>query len=418
MPICSGAAEPKNGQPTTIVIEPAYVVGLLPLGYLWLRPFIGYIPPLVIDVATLCDAQPTDFPVLDAAELLGLVTRSKAALVTAAVAKITQIVHVLLWYVVCKCVGDTPDPAPTPQPAPSDLPALNPPGSVQLPGGTCASYVEVFPTGRQVFHPGEPNSNDANNAFSTVYYARGGPGVMGSYLGVQSVLPAGAKHLKVTFDNTFSNGTVESDMIWVLYFYSDTAIIGNSAVQTTPLGSATSLQMAVTTGATGFSVGAIGQTAGPTPNQKFVITADVYCTDVPGAPLTACCPPDANLLAKLDQLLSLVTLVQRQHVPFAYVPALEYPGLTGAGTVTFSDPIVRAQVELTTLPAHYGMAEGSPDAVFDVGWISLGTADGFERAKPISTTPYLLNLRGDHTRIGYSLSPGVVATIRTYFREP
>jgi hypothetical protein len=100
------------------------------------------------------------------------------------------------------------------------------------------------------------------------------------------------------------------------------------------------------------------------------------------------------------------------------VPGLTYAGLSGYGEISFSDPIVRLQVELTTLPGHYGLAEGSPDAVFDVGRVSLGTADGYERSQPITNTPFLLQTRGDHTKIGYAFSPGIVATIRTFSREP
>jgi hypothetical protein len=79
---------------------------------------------------------------------------------------------------------------------------------------------------------------------------------------------------------------------------------------------------------------------------------------------------------------------------------------------------VRLRVDLDTLPGWYGMAEGAPDRLFEIGWVALGTADGFEPPRPITNTPFLLPVRGDITRIGYSFGVGIVATITTYSREP
>jgi hypothetical protein len=148
------------------------------------------------------------------------------------------------------------------------------------------------------------------------------------------------------------------------------------------------------------------------------LQTEIYCGNLPGQLQQACCPPDPVLLSKLDQALALLTLVQRQHVPFAYVPGLTYAGLSGNGEVTFSDPILRLKLELTTLPGNYGLAEGHPDQVYDVGTLAIGTADGFEPPQWITNSPMLLQVPGDAVRIGYALRPGVVATITTYSREP
>ena len=150
---------------------------------------------------------------------------------------------------------------------------------------------------------------------------------------------------------------------------------------------------------------------------RFEARMEIFCSGQPGDLQPSCCPPDPTLTARIDQVLQLVTLIQRQIAPFAYVPAGTAAGLTGAGELELAQ-LLGVSVLLTTLPGHYGLAEGDPDRLFDVGWLALGTADGFEAPRRITTSPFFLRASGDHTRLGYSLSPGVVAEVRFHQREP
>jgi hypothetical protein len=112
-----------------------------------------------------------------------------------------------------------------------------------------------------------------------------------------------------------------------------------------------------------------------------------------------------------------VQLIQRQKVPFAYVPGSLTAGLTGNGQLAVSG-ILGLAVELTTLPFAIGEEDGNPLAYFGSGWVATGTADGWRSSTPIRHNPMWLPAEPDDTLVGYSLPPGAVANIQTFVREP
>jgi hypothetical protein len=146
------------------------------------------------------------------------------------------------------------------------------------------------------------------------------------------------------------------------------------------------------------------------------VTLDLFCGQGAGT-VAEPCGTDPAVAALLTQIYQLLQLVQRQHVPFAHVAAGEDAGLTGQGQLDVQG-LLAVTVLLTTMPPYLGLAEGDPDRLFDVGWITAGTADGWLEPRRITTSPFMLRLGGDVTKIGYSLNPGVVATIRRHQREP
>jgi hypothetical protein len=114
----------------------------------------------------------------------------------------------------------------------------------------------------------------------------------------------------------------------------------------------------------------------------------------------------------------MVTLLQRQLAPFAHILGESDGGLSGQGTIGVQG-LLGVKCELTTIPASYGVEVGSPDFHHDVGWLSVSTPDGFidERRVTAATTSWFPRLMSDATVIGYSFSPGVVATITQIVRE-
>ena len=144
-----------------------------------------------------------------------------------------------------------------------------------------------------------------------------------------------------------------------------------------------------------------------------------YCGgDTPGAPPVACCVPDAGTQAILDAILAMVTLIQRQSVPFAYVTGAAHAGLTGNGAVAVHG-LLGVRVDITTAPSRLGSAAGDPVALWDAGWINLGTADGFGQRVFITSNPLLkLGVSPAVTQVGYSIPGDVVVTITELVREP
>jgi hypothetical protein len=76
-------------------------------------------------------------------------------------------------------------------------------------------------------------------------------------------------------------------------------------------------------------------------------------------------------------------------------------------------------VTLTTQPTFIGEEFGDPLEIFDAGWFSWGSTDGFLAREIISHNPQLSfpAKAEQYTRLGYSLSPGVVATIQELYAE-
>jgi hypothetical protein len=121
----------------------------------------------------------------------------------------------------------------------------------------------------------------------------------------------------------------------------------------------------------------------------------------------------------LSRIESLLTLVQRQAAPFAYVNGASHSGLTGNGHLDVQG-LLGAKVELTTVPGRLGIASGDPDTLFDAGFLRWGSSSGAATSQRIDTTPFLSfpGGAGQFTRISYSLAGGVVATITELVREP
>jgi len=126
-----------------------------------------------------------------------------------------------------------------------------------------------------------------------------------------------------------------------------------------------------------------------------------------------------NLDVKLNRILTMVTLIQRQETPFGYIESVSHPGLAGSGTLSVQG-LIGVRVDLTTIPAYVGRLDGQPTVYFDVGWVALGTATGYQTRELVRHDPQfvLSGEAGIFTRVAYTFPPGVVATIVELVREP
>jgi len=148
-------------------------------------------------------------------------------------------------------------------------------------------------------------------------------------------------------------------------------------------------------------------------------TIELFCGAAPGSAVQPCCPPDPFTQGMLDQILSLVTLIQRQAVPFAYVASTAHAGISGAGS--FSIPaLLGVKVGWTTTPSELGVEGTSPETVFDAGWITFGTTDGYPTSVRLEHSPQIIMPArcSAYTELAYDLHPGVVVTITELVREP
>lgn len=136
------------------------------------------------------------------------------------------------------------------------------------------------------------------------------------------------------------------------------------------------------------------------------------------------CSTTGDLCTRLQQieqrLLSvqgLVTLIQRQRAPFAYV--------TGAGTSISGSGVVAVQgilgVSLALSDSRSGITNypDNPDTYFDLGWLSFCTADGCQDARPIRRhNDVILEVSPAITSVRYTLPSGVSGTLTPLLRQP
>jgi hypothetical protein len=162
-----------------------------------------------------------------------------------------------------------------------------------------------------------------------------------------------------------------------------------------------------------------GRTNGTISTDTFDLDLNITCGGGCGSLAAPCCPPDPVLMGLVARLVNAVDLIQRQSVPFGYVPGTVHAGLTGSNVLAVQG-LIGAKVDVTTLPAHFGVAAGTPAEHFDLGWLTWGTADGYPQSERIEHNPQLsLPARaGAFTDLAYNLAAGVVATITELKREP
>lgn len=456
--VCSGGpSAPKPGTADFVQVVAQALIAAAP-GFSWLLPYTKYIEPLSVATGSFCAADPPTLPTIDASDVFALVTGGRAGSLHVGIEKFAQVLAAYAWYQLCECTTvATPMPPAAPA-APANLPAVSPTG------GSATVSVRMLRSQCKVLDLWNGASNSAPPAgwqfpsFDDSAWSNP-PLINDNFVGLNFVNYQNNTTVATPFTppdgdhavgvNRLSDNSrflirwkftlpylPTDDVIWSISG-ADSPNIPETYMQSAPfvngfqgiMGNPTNweaLQPRLIPGGfnvIAFQVPSVGTGVNWDANGSYL----VFRLTFPGASdpnygVSDCCARLEPLLHILSQRVAamseLVTIIQRQHVPFAVVPGLEYPGLTGIGEVTFSDPIVRFKVELTMVPGYLGMIEGNPDALFDVGWVAIGTAQGYEPSRRITHTPFVLQVGGDITKIGYSLAPGVEAKITTYSREP
>jgi hypothetical protein len=372
-----------------------------------------------IDLSEMCDADPPAMPNVTTADVLALNTGwADPIAFAAAAAKVYDLLKIYLWPQVCECVGAATPAAPAPPAPPANLPQVNPPGAVGT-SGTLPCFQGTF-IGR--------GNDSGNNSIVNI----GG-----------SVLPnLGTVAIPITPGQNY-----DPSIAWLLPTPLPDIIVVTLAVDGVVNVDAASIDFNGFTAAGGqagsLGVGPYvqaGQTRTvtwntatlpnaryanidlfmPPGNGKATVSVKMYCNGQnTGGVAAPCCPPDPTLAGILQQILGLVTVTQRQIAPFAYVKGPAHVGLVGSGQLQVASPIIGVQVDLTVVPNYLGDIAGTPDRLFDAGFVAIGDGDGwwFNRRLGTRRTVWFPEAAGASTLIGYTLQPNVVATITELVRE-
>jgi hypothetical protein len=393
MAICSsGISEPKPTSPPNITITADFASGLVDFPA-WLIPWLAYVPVATFDVGEFCSVDPPTLLTLpDASDFSGVFVGALGAAGLVG-AYISTVIEQFMWYQLCQCATvATPSPPAAPTP-PANLPTVNP--------GQAGNNVCATAHGVQVHDPGAGCTN--------CFYIPQGEDASGNGFPV----PANARSILVTVvDNPAGADHSAIDWSWNLLDNDFTSLAGNSGTATS--GSTFTFSSDIPTGATRFwfySDNSSSTTDG------LDVTVQFICPNQGGIS-GGCCPPDPVSLATLQQLLQLVTLLQRQTAPFAYVTGATHTGLTGTGSFGIDSSL--GLLLNVSVPARAGRVDGTPVTVFECGWINFATPDGYTERFFVSSDGQVIlpRLPGLYTAVGYSFAPDVTVTITEIDREP
>ena len=403
--ICGGGtSSPKPGIAPTIFISSSAAGALLNnVPTLWAVPLAAYIGALTYNASTFCSTDPPADPGITATDIVNLVAGPLNAGFGSAAQKVAQLVSRYAWYQFCECdTVATPAP-PSPPSEPAGAPDINP---VYLPAptvGACASYENTV----------DGTYGSPNSTFGVI-----GSGARSTSAGSVPI-PIGTTSVRLHWGMSFvPSGS--SSALWISGYNVNGSLILSQQRTLVSAGGDFVDTFTVPTGVVSIkSVEDLGSGSGQAVSVH--VLAEFYCGgQTPSMPATPCCPPDPLITAKLQQIMDLVTLIQRQGVPFGSIPGDVHSGLSGNNHFAVSTPMLGVQVDVTTLPASLGIESGDPQRHFDVGYVSLGNEDEWFGTRRVTNLGNIWQPRwaGMVTRVGYSFHPGVVATITELVREP
>jgi hypothetical protein len=369
---------------------------------LWAVAYAGLLGGLQWNLTTLCTIDPPADPGFTGADGLAMLNRvGDPVAADQASLKLAQLLLRRGWYQFCECTGGGTPAPPAPPAAPSGLPTT-----------TTGITQTVAPCGTI----GPLTGTSTNGSIVQL---------VGSYLTTPETfiaIPAGATNVR--FTQTAATVSGAADQSWVQYAFGDAAsvIIGTNHYSTSAFGPNATLvtNVAVPANATGIRI-EVAKVNGTTGVQHITVTADFYCGSAPGgtqgSPGT--CTPDAATLGMLQQILDMVTLVQRQVAPFGYILSTVHAGLTGNGSFAVHG-LLGLQIAVTAGLPTAGSSAGTPVEYFTDSFVSLGSADGYPHSQRVDHSPQLWFPpdAGAFTLVGYTLRPGLTVTITEVVREP
>jgi hypothetical protein len=383
-----GASSPKSTAPAIVAYTSGLIAEALQLVESpWLIPVIPLLTLPSINLSSFCASDPPSQPTFTLSEANALLQFNIGTTDwNSGVTKIQNLIENASWYLFCQCTGATTPSAPI---APSSPSGLAVPTYATSPGvQPCDSFIFT-----------------ATSSF-------GGSITVGSHV-LGGIVP---KSFLYTCKNVPHDGT-GANANYSFKQQNGTTVLRTDVVATTP-NSTNVLQVPAASGVNNiiFLFDATSGTGGTLVTGTKI---DSFCTDT-GLPTgTTTCPPDPTILALLEQVLSLVTIIQRQSVPFAYIPGTVHGPLSGSGEITFSDIVLGLKIVVSNIDSTVGIDTGDPDRLFDVGFVSVGDADGFWCNQRVVTQNqlYFPKFAGSATRLGWTLTSNAQLTITELLRE-
>lgn len=389
--VCGGGTSAPKVAAAAVVDYSAGLLAAIFAAYdlAWLIPIIPFVGLAPLTLSTFCGSDPPAVPTFTSAETNAVLKLQFGPDFDSGLAKLKDLVLNVIWYDACHCTSGA-------------LVPLTPP---------------AMPVGTPVFQPPVPPTNtpcDSVPQRTVTSFVGPSPGLLTSkpityvvFRWTNTILGGAGGTYQVNLGQWFSQanpGPTLTFLAQTQYFISP----GESQKQVVKVAAGTNFVRPDVTFSSGSGTSTI----------QYSI--DGYCGDAPpGAIETPCCPPDLATQASLDLILKMVTLIQRQSVPFAYLASTAHAGISGTGSIAIQG-LLGVKVEVTTLPASLGVSGTSPAEHFDLGFITFGTTDGYPHSIRLEhQVQLMLPARCSvFTTLAYDLHPGVQVTITELLREP
>jgi hypothetical protein len=341
------------------------------------------------DLSTFCLTDPPAMPSFTLADWVAIAEPQNYATNLASINKFRDALGNLLWPSLCECVTGTTPAVPANPTPPAGLGSLT---GAQQPVIPCGTFDVAF----------APNPTTPTTRLSV------------------TPIPAGALRYTLTTKTALSGSSPSSggSAHQVTILRADGHDLQDGAANTSaapPQTSTFSYTIPVGTGAVNFNI--IGEPSGSGDTDVSAYHVDFFCNSNTQA--VPCCPPDPLASAYLQQILALVTLIQRQAAPFGYIAGTVHSALTGAGFINVAD-LLGVEVAITTDNATLGAEGTAPAELFGRGWVTFATADGAMQSTRLEHVHQLITPpnAGVYTLVYFDLNPLITVSITELVREP
>lgn len=395
-----GSSQPKLGQELVVAIGAGRIAQLLELGEISeLSPVIPFLVVPSIVLSHFCGSDPPAVTPLTLPESTALINLDFTPDFFSGLPKVTNYVLNKVWSDFCECSSGPATLPPIP-PTPSGTPITqNPTPGTATPCLTGCAVNNGPGQGpcQQLLIPG--------NQLQIIMGLTIHPGMVPTAASVDLTLPSSGTptpSAALTF-RYIGAGLTELD-------HTFNVAAGWTAIHQVdawPPGGYGGMDLNIAYGTTGVE-------------QLVEIHESIWCNGtVPNGTQTPCCPPDTATQASLDAILKLVTLIQRQQVPFAYNVGPLHAGLTGNGQLDVQG-LLGVKIVPTTIPPGMGSEIGDPDELWLESWITWGNADGWTEREWLRHAPHisLPSFAGQFTKLGYTFAPGMACDVYELVREP
>jgi len=395
-----GASSPKTGQSAALIVGSGYAIQLLEdSGNPFLIAAAPFVPLATLALNAFCATDPPAQPTFTLAETSAILSLQFGDDFNAGISKLSDLIQNLLWYQVCQC-----DTAAQPTPPA----ALTPPAGTPL-----------------VISGADTRCSEQRNGSNTIGAADGAFHLQDSanwtsLLALGGAVPfSGTPHaVELDLHVAHVGGTPTTyGFRWEWCAGSFGASPISHIDYSVASGTHHVVRLTIPPTAISYNVYTSHTTTPTSDNPISGVT--LYCGSGVQGPESPCCPPDSFTASLIQQLIGQVNLIQRQAVPFGYVPSTVHTALSGAGSISVSD-LIGVLVDITTDPSSLGVEGTSPAELFDRGWITWGTDDGYPQSIRL-TRRHQVSFparAGLFTTVAYDLHPGVVVTITELLREP